>query len=423
MGLNVGLKMKEISDLKAKNIKPGDNPVPHGKVTGLRLESGTTKGHGKWTMRFVSPLSGKRRDMGLGGYPEVSIADARVKAEDARRLIANGKDPIREKQAEKVAQNADAAILTFEKAAEKVHTQQKPGWKNSKHADQWINTLRVYVFPEIGKRKVDDLTPEDFANALRPIWLTKPETASRVKQRCHKVMKSCRAQGLVKANPVEVVDHLLPLQPGKRERVRHQPSMPWQGVPAFVRDVLRTSPSNVTRNLLEFVILTAARSGEAREATWNEVDLKANIWTVPASRMKSKVVHRVPLSARAVEILQAQKMLHPDNELVFPAPRRGVLSDMVLTGFLRDQKAPSSDTGRVATAHGFRSSFRDWASESGYARDLAERALAHTIQNQAEAAYHRTDLLEQRRGMMEDWAQHIGGKQTTGKILPMRRSS
>jgi integrase len=207
---------------------------------------------------------------------------------------------------------------------------------------------------------------------------------------------------------VDVVDDLLPQQPGKRERVSHQPSMPWQDIPAFVQGVLHPSASNVTRSLLEFVILTTARSGEARAMTWDEVDLEAKVWTVPANRMKTKVIHRVPLSGQAVKIVKAQRQKHPESELVFPSPRGLVLSDMVLTGFLRDQKAPSSDKGRVATAHGFRSSFRDWASENGYSRDLAERALAHTIKNQAEAAYHRTDLLEQRRAMMDAWAQHVG---------------
>ena len=154
--------------------------------------------------------------------------------------------------------------------------------------------------------------------------------------------------------------------------------------------------------------------------TWDEVDLEAKVWTVPASRMKAKAVHRVPLSERAVEILKAQRALHPDADLVFPAPRGAVLSDMVLTGFLRDQNAKSSDKGRVATAHGFRSSFRDWASENGYARDLAERALAHTIQNQAEAAYHRTDLLEQRRAMMDAWARHVGGFAIASSVVPLR---
>jgi integrase len=154
--------------------------------------------------------------------------------------------------------------------------------------------------------------------------------------------------------------------------------------------------------------------------TWDEVDLDSKVWTIPANRMKAKVVHRVSLSARAVDILKFQRERHPNAELVFPAPRGAVLSDMVLTGFLRDQKAESSDKGRVATAHGFRSSFRDWASENGYPRDLAERALAHTIKNQAEAAYHRTDLLEQRRAMMEAWAQHLGGFGASSSVVPLR---
>jgi integrase len=255
---------------------------------------------------------------------------------------------------------------------------------------------------------------------LRPIWLAKPETASRVKQRCRTIMKWCWAQQLVKGNPVDVVDHLLPQQPGKRERTTHQPSMPWRDIPAFVKQSLATGRPNVSRALLEFVILTAARSGEARAMTWGEVDLDGKVWTVPAQRMKAAVAHRVPLSRRAVEILEAQRALHLDTDLVFPAPRGAVLSDMVLTAFLRDRKAHSSEAGRVATAHGFRSSFRDWASENGYARDLAERALAHTISNQAEAAYHRTDLLEQRRAMMEAWARHIGGGVASPKVVPLR---
>jgi integrase len=394
--------------------------VADGKITGLRLESGSAKGQGKWILRFVSPVTGKRRDMGLGAYPEVGIAAARAEGSAARQSIASGKDPIEEREADRAARAGIAKAITFEQAARQVHEAQKPGWKNSKHADQWINTLRDYAFPRIGNRKVGDLGPADFAEVLRPIWLEKPETASRVKQRCHMVIKWCWAQQLVKANAVDVVDHLLPQQPGKRERTTHQPSMPWRDIPALVKGVLHAGAANVTRALLEFVILTAARSGEARAMTWDEVDLEAKVWTVPANRMKAKIIHRVPLSERAVEILAAQRALHPDADLVFPAPRGGVLSDMALTKFLRDQKAQSSDKGRVATAHGFRSSFRDWASENGYARDLAERALSHTISNQAEAAYHRTDLLEQRRVMMEAWAQHNGGGDASSKVVPLR---
>ena len=412
--------MTQITDIMLKKLEAGSKRISDPTVSGLYYEPGKFKGAGKWTLRFVSPTIGKRRDMGLGTFPEVGIKDARVRALEARKQISNGRDPIDERDNVRAAAKAYAAEMTFESAARKVHEQLSPGWKNPKHAAQWLSTLEDYVFPKIGKKKVAELGPTDFADVLRPIWLTKAETATRVKQRCHGVIKWCWAQGLVKSNPVDVVEHLLAKQPRKRERVQHQPSMPWREVPTFVQGVLWTSQRNVTRALLEFVILTAARSGEARAMAWDEVDLEAKVWTVPATRMKAKVIHRVPLSERAVEILTEQRQKHPETDLVFPAPRGGILSDMVLTAFLRDQKAQSGEKGRVATAHGFRSSFRDWASERGYARDLAERALAHTIQNQAEAAYHRTDLLEQRRAMMEAWANHIAGNVSTDNVVPLK---
>jgi integrase len=299
--------------------------------------------------------------------------------------------------------------MTFEKAAQAVYEALEGGWRNDKHKAQWINTLTVYAYPSIGSKVVADLAPADFAEVLRPIWLAKPETASRVKQRCQTVMKWCWAHGHVTGNPVDVVDHLLPQQPGKRVRVQHHPAMPWRDVPAFVQAVLHKGYGGSSRSLLEFVILTACRSGEARLMRWDEIDFDKAVWTVPASRMKAKVVHRVPLSARAIAILKRQQELFPEAEHVFPAPRGGTFSDMALTKLLRDHKAVSSEEDRTATAHGFRSSFRDWASENGYPRDLAERALAHTISNQAEAAYHRTDLLEQRRPMMAAWAAQCEG--------------
>lgn len=398
-----------ITDLMARRIAPGDRPLGDGTVPGLRLEAGTVRGQGKWILRFVSPVTGKRRDMGLGRYPVVGIADARMKALAARQAIAAGNDPVATRGAAKAAHQQASKVPTFEEAARQVHREQKPGWRNGKHVDQWISTLIEYVFPTLGSRNVTDLAPDDFATVLRPIWTSKPETASRVKQRCQTVMGWCWAHRHIQGNPVDVVNHLLPQQPGKRERVVHHPAMPWRDIPTFVRDVLHAGPNNPTRALLEFVILTAARSGEARAMTWDEVDREAGIWTVPASRMKARVRHRVPLSARALEILETQRALYASSNLVFPSPRGLVLSDMALTAFLRQHHAPSNEPGRMATAHGFRSSFRDWASENAYPRDLAERALAHTIANQAEAAYHRTDLLEQRRVMMETWSTYVCG--------------
>jgi integrase len=347
--------------------------------------------------------------MGFGTYPEVSITEARKSATAARELIRSGTDPIDARKANKQARSIGAQALTFEKAAKQFHADHKPGWKNPKHAAQWITTLETYVFPHIGNRKVDDLKARDFADALRTIWLEKPETASRVKQRCSSVMDWCAAQELIGANPVGVVTKLLPKQPKMRDRVVHQPSVPWKDIPEFVEGTLRTGNPSLSKTMLEFLILTAARSGEVRAMTWDEVDLDDNVWTVPAERMKANAAHRVPLSGRAIEILQEQKEKAEHPDIVFPSSGGNVPSDMILTKFLRDQNVASSEQGRIATAHGFRSSFRDWASENGYPRDYAERALAHTISNQTEAAYHRTDLLDQRRGMMESWAQYVCG--------------
>lgn len=296
--------MAHLTDLRARRIAPGDKPVADGMITGLRLEPGTERGRAKWILRFVSPVTGKRRDLGLGVFPEVGIVEARSAGMIARQLIAAGKDPIDERGATRMARKAEVEALTFEQAARQVHEEQRPGWKNPKHADQWVNSLRDHVFPAIGSRKVADLTVNDFADALRPIWLAMPETASRVRQRCHTVMRWCQAHRFVAGNPVDVVGHLLPQQPSARERVTHQPAMPWRDVPAFA-ETLRAGPHNVTRALLEFLILTAVRSGEARGAMWDEIDLDTQVWTVPAGRMKAKIAHRVPLSDRAVEIVAA----------------------------------------------------------------------------------------------------------------------
>lgn len=405
--------MAVLTDAKARNIKPDDGALPHGGVAGLTLHPSTTKGHGKWVLRFVSPTTGKRRNAGLGTYPEIGIADAGKLAQQMRDQLAAGIDPLeaRKEQAEK------PRIPTFEEAAEKLHQELLPGWKNPKHGKQWIATLTQYAFPKIGHKRVDKLTPADMADVLRPIWLPLAETASRVKQRLHVVMAWSWAHGYCTANPVDVVDHLLPQQPGKATRVKHQPAMPWRDIPAFVKQHLgRTERQDVTRPMLAFLILTAARSGEVRGATWDEFDFQAGIWTIPAERMKAKLPHRVPLVRQVLDILRAQKGQH--EELVFPSPRDGVqLSDMVLTAFLRRVEAQSDTPGRFATAHGFRSSFRDWCSEQSYARDLAERALAHMLKDKVEAAYHRTDLLEQRRPMMEAWANYVSGVESKADIF------
>ena len=302
-GAGCGAGTMSISDLTLKKSTPGDKPIADGTIPGLRFEPGNTKGCGKWILRFVSPITNKRRDMGLGTYPEVGLKDVRILGMEARKVIGSGQDPISIRDDAKASMKASTEALTFASAAIKVHTQYKLGWNSKKHTDQWINTLQQYAFPKIGNKKVADLNLQDFETLLAPIWLNKAVTAYRVKQRCNTVMKWCLAQGLVTSNPVDAVDFLLPKQPGKRERVQHQPSMPWRDIPTFIQRTMRGGRNNVSRALLEFVFLTAARSGEARAATWDEIDLNAKIWTLPASRMKNNLPHRVPLSRRSLEIL------------------------------------------------------------------------------------------------------------------------
>ena len=403
--------MANLTDRAARNLTPNDSAVADGTVTGLYLYPSSKKGHGKWKLRYVSPETGKRRDMGLGAYPEISIAEARDAGTEARKAIANGVDPLADSARVATTRAAQAAIkkYTFEVAAREVYETLKPSWENPKHAAQWITTLQTYVFPIIGAVPVEALQPKDFARVLQPIWLVKVETAGRVKQRCHAVMKWCWGRELVTRNVVDMVDTLLPKQPSKAVTVEHQPAVPWREVPDFVTNALRKS-SDVTRDIIEFVLLTAARSGEARHMVWEEVDLDRGIWTLSAKRMKMRQPHRVPLSAAAVAVLERRKTLAEHTSLVFPSPRGKVLTDMAMTSLMRKNNVASDTPERTATIHGFRSSFRDWASEQGYPSDLAERALAHTIRNQSEAAYHRTDLLEERRPMMEAWGEHVCGE-------------
>ena len=219
-------------------------------------------------------------------------------------------------------------------------------------------------------------------------------------------MKWCFAQEFVQGNPLEIVDELLPKQKGLTVRVQHFPSMPWRDTPDFIEKNI-IYDTNVTKSLLEFIIHTAARSGEARNMIWNEVDLEDKIWIIHVNRMKANVTHRIPLSKRSIEILNNQTKSKDTNLVFYSSKTNKSLSDMTLTNFLKNRKTKSDVIGRHATMHGFRSSFRDWASENGYSRDLAERSLAHSIKNQTEAAYHRTDLIEQRRPMMEAWSDYI----------------
>lgn len=394
--------MAILTDRKARAIKPTDDAVAHGAVVGLTLAPLKTAGTGQWRLRYVSPVTSKRRVMVLGSYPATTIADATRLGTEAREAIARGLDPL-EQRAEEAAKAADVPLIpAFEVAARQLHAELSPGWRNAKHAKQWLATLAQYAFPMIGTKSIDTLKPADFAEVLRQIWLEKPETASRLKQRCHSVMAAAWAHGFVQANPLDVVDKLLPQQAAV---VQHQPAMPWALIPEFWVAQLATWPAGeCARALLAWIVLTGCRSGEARGATWSEIDFDARVWSIPPDRMKTRQPHRVPLSRQALAVLERQRGLH--DVLIFPSPTGKVSSDMTITALLRRLKAPSDQPDRPATAHGFRSAFRDWCSQQGYRRDLAERALAHVVANKVEAAYHRTDLLEERRPMMQAWADY-----------------
>lgn len=396
-----------LNDLNALQLKPGDRPISDGTVAGLYLFASTQEGTGKWIFRYKSPLTGTRREMGLGTFPSVPIETARKKASMARECLRRRTDPL-EFRKEKGPNSAQLGrIPTFEGATRQLHGQITSGFRSQKHSDQWLKSMEEYVFPIIGKQSLDTLTPERFASCLRPIWLTTPETARRVKQRCASVIRWALAHQYISADPLSHVNALLPRQPTRRERVRHFPALSWSKVPDFIATTLRSDEDNIHHIMLELVILTACRSGEIRKMRWEDIDLEERTFTIPASRMKARVSHRVPLTPRVSQLLEVQRNRSSLRQgLVFRSRAGTPVTDMALTNILRENRVSSDTKGRFATTHGFRSSFRDWASENGHSNDLADRTLAHSLRSVVEAAYHRTDLLEQRRNLMLQWENH-----------------
>ena len=386
---------KELGALAIKQIEaPGVHIV--GGVPGLMLQ--LTPGTGRsWLLRVV--IAGKRREMGLGSYPGVSLAQARVKASEAREMIRQGADPI---ECQRIALNtlraSVAATLTFDQCADSYISAHEAGWKNAKHGQQWSNTLAQHASPVMGSLLVRDVGLPHVLAVLEPIWRTKTETASRLRGRIELVLDWAAARGYRDGlNPARWrghLDKLLP-KPGKVSKVAHHPALLAADMAAFM--VRLRAAEGMGARALEFVILTAARSGEVRGARWSEIDRTEKTWLIPADRMKAGKEHRVPLSEAALALLDVLPVIS-DNDLVFPAARGGPLSDMTLSAVLRRMALD-------AVPHGFRSTFRDWASElTSYPRDVAEMALAHTIGNKVEAAYRRGDLFEKRRLMMTDWA-------------------
>lgn len=376
-----------MAKLTATRIKSIKEPGRYVDGAGLMLNV-TSSGSKSWVLRVQH--DGRRRDFGLGSERDVTLAEARDEARRLRRMVRKGLDPLAERRKE-LSRNK-----TFRMAAEDCHAAYYKSWKNGKHRDQWINTLRSYAFPRIGDLTLDIIDGPMIVDVLAPIWLEKPETARRVKQRIGTVLDFAHARGWREGEaPMRAVAKGLPSQPKKTGRFR---AMPYTDVPRFVAKLREIESFGALA--LEALILTACRSGEIRGACWDEIDFDAKLWTIPAGRMKAGRTHIVPLSTQALDVFERAATLRiADTPLVFPGQKRGKpLSDMTLLKILRDQNEPY-------TVHGFRSSFRDWAAEcSDQPGEVAEAALAHSVPNAVEAAYRRTDFLERRRNLMDDWS-------------------
>lgn len=367
-------------------------PGKHADGDGLYLIVSETRAR-KWVFRYMR--AGRAREMGFGQAAGAGLAEARRKTAEVRAKLLAGIDPLSEKA-------RAAAVPTFADFADEVRGSLSAGFRNEKHRAQWKSTLETYAEP-IRSLRIDAIDTAHVLDCLRPIWSAKPETASRVRGRIEKVLDAARAKGLrTGENPARWrghLDHLLPKQ--SRLSRGHHAAMPYKDVPAFIASLRGRAGTSTLA--LEFAILTAARSGEVLGARWSEMDLDAQVWTVPARRMKAGREHRVPLTGRALEIV-ASMFNGRNGEFVFSGAKAGLpLSTMALEMALRRVGK------RDATVHGFRSSFRDWAgNETSFPRELAEQALAHVIGDQAEQAYRRSDALERRRDLMGAWANHIG---------------
>ena len=356
----------------------------------------------RWVQRLV--IRGKSCGLGLGSFALVSLADAREAALANRKLARSGGDPL---AAKRRARN----MPTFEEAAAILLEQKRRTWRNAKHANDWPASLRLYAFPQIGDKLVSEITSADVLQILTPIWHDKPETARRVRQRIGAVMKWAVAMQHRPDNPAgEAVGQAL----GRQQAVvQHMRALPHGEVAGALAAVRASRAWAATKLAFEFLVLTAARSGEVRLAQWDEIDRAAMVWTVPAERMKAKREHRVPLSRPAMEVLGAAGGLTGGAGLVFPSVRGKALSDMTLSKLVKEQ-------GIAAVPHGFRSSFRDWAAErTNHSREVIEAALAHAVRNKVEAAYARSDLFERRRRLMDDWAAYLANER--GVVVALRR--
>jgi len=413
--------MARTGKLSAVEVAKAKGPAVLHDGGGLYFRVSRT-GSKSWVFRFQ--LDGKRRDMGLGPYPDISLAEARVKAAAHRRQRHDGIDPLDAKVAQRAAQRLAAAKgRTFREVAEEYIGRNEAAWRNAKHRQQWRNTLATYVYPTLGELPVAAIDTGLVVQVLDPIWTQKPETASRVRGRIEAVLDAATVRGFRQGpNPAQWKGNLAHILPS-RARVRkvvHHAALPFNEIPEFFA-ALRSRPGMAAR-ALDFAVLAAARTSEVLGALWGEVDLAGKVWTVPADRMKSGREHRVPLSDGALDVLEEVRPLAllQDGEPnpaapVFPGRRRALpMSNMTMLMLLRRMKRND------LTAHGFRSTFSDWAAErTAYPREVVEMALAHAVENKVEAAYRRGDLFEKRRKLMEAWANFCEAR-PAGEVVPLR---
>lgn len=417
--------VKELSALEVKRLEhPGRGrnvTFAVGGVAGLLLQVTSINGK-SWLLRTTVGV--QRREFGLGPYPEVSLSQARDKAREIKERIRQGIDPAAEREAARKALIASQRRMTFADAVDGALEARLDSFKNAKHRDQWRSTLTTYAIPVLGEMTVDEITVQDVLRVLEPIWSSKTETASRLRGRIEAVLTWATVAGHRKGdNPARWAGNLKELLPAasKVAKKGNHPALQIDDAPRWFA-ALREREGTGAR-ALEFAALTAARSQEVRGARWEEIDLGAALWIVPAARMKMDREHRVPLTPEAVALL---KVLPRDDEnpLVFPAPRGGEMSDMTLSAAMkRLHEADAKDGGsgfldrvskRPAVPHGLRSTFRDWAAErTNYPGEMAETALAHRVSNAVEAAYRRGDMIEKRRVMMAKWAAHLSGHSAT----------
>ena len=413
-------KAKELSALSVAKIKENGRHAVGG-VNGLHLR--IVNGSRAWVLRVVVgqrfDKNGKqqlhRRDIGLGSYPEVSLAEARAKAHEMKAQIRNGNDPIQQKQDQLQALRIQKLRnRTFRECAQIVIANKSRELKNQKHIAQWSTTLETYIYPIFGDISISTITKVDIAEVLRPIWIEKNETAKRIRGRIEAIFDYAKAMEYFEGdNPAEWKGNLEPILGNLKQESRPHPSLPYDQVSTFLQHLRQKD--GISPKTLEFAILTACRSGEIFGATWQEIDFKNKLWTIPKERMKADKEHRVPLSEPAIVLLKSIQTDVQSQGYIFPAPRGGMLSDMSLTALIKrmhEQKFKENGLGyidpkqnRVITTHGFRSTFRDWsADKTDYPREVCEHVLAHKLPDEVEAAYLRGAYLEKRKSLMADWA-------------------